>query len=108
MSDKLPMVSAGTAMTVAGPPDLDLRTDQTRSRNDISKRTRPKSQHTSTRRISNRTPGLALHHGPSRAPGIRLGDREPITDGGRVMWGLEQAVGYNSSPEMRRGETGGT
>jgi hypothetical protein len=43
-------------------------------------------------------PNLALHHGPFRAPGIRVGDREPITDGGRVMWGLERTVDYNSSP----------
>jgi hypothetical protein len=40
--------------------------------------------------------------GPYRAPGIRVGDREPITDGGRVMWGLERAVGYNTSPEVER------
>ena len=42
----------------------------------------------------------ALHRGPYRAPGIRVGDREPITDGGRVMWGLEWAVDYNSSPDI--------
>jgi hypothetical protein len=39
-------------------------------------------------------------NGPSRAPDIRVGDREPITDGGRVMWGLERVVDYNSSPDM--------
>jgi hypothetical protein len=41
--------------------------------------------------------------GPSRAPGNRVGDRDPITDGGRVMCGLERAVDYNSSPVLPRG-----
>ena len=40
--------------------------------------------------------------GPYRAPGIRFGDREPITDGGRVMCGPERAVDYNSSPVIGR------
>jgi hypothetical protein len=42
-------------------------------------------------------------NGPYRALDIRVEGREPITDGGRVMWGLERAVDYNSSPVMRRG-----
>jgi hypothetical protein len=51
------------------------------------------------RRIS--VPGRQrpLDIGPYRAPDNRVGDREPITDGGRVMCGLERAVDYNSSPE---------
>jgi hypothetical protein len=40
--------------------------------------------------------------GPYRAPGIRVGDREPITHGGRVMWGLERAADYNSAPVIGR------
>ena len=39
----------------------------------------------------------------THSPIIASGDREPITDGGRVMWGLERAVDYNSSPDMWRG-----
>jgi hypothetical protein len=39
-----------------------------------------------------------LDFGPYRAPDKRVRDREPITDGGRVMWGHEREVGYNSSP----------
>jgi hypothetical protein len=44
----------------------------------------------------------APHFGPYRAPDNRLGDRDPITDGGRVMCGLERAVDYNSSPVIGR------
>jgi hypothetical protein len=44
--------------------------------------------------------------GPSRAPDTRVGDREPITDSGRVMWGLEPAVDYNSAPDIERVDPG--
>jgi hypothetical protein len=39
---------------------------------------------------------------PNRAPDNRVGDREPITDGGRVMWGPERVVDFNSAPAMQR------
>jgi hypothetical protein len=41
-------------------------------------------------------------NGPYRAHDNRVEGREPITDGGRVMWGLERAVDYDSSPEVQR------
>jgi hypothetical protein len=44
----------------------------------------------------------APDNGPYRALDIRVEGREPITDGGRVMWGLERAVDYDSSPEVQR------
>jgi hypothetical protein len=49
-------------------------------------------------------PQAPLHRGPSGAPDNRVGGREPITDGGRVMWGLEGAADYNSSSVMWRGD----
>jgi hypothetical protein len=59
-------------------------------------RTTRERPHNSPSRITGPLP----HCGPSRAPGNRVGDREPITDDGRVMWGLERAVGYNTSHDM--------
>jgi hypothetical protein len=54
------------------------------------------------RRISVSGRQRPLDFGPYRAPGICVGDREPVTDGGRVMWGLERVVDYNTSPVVQR------
>jgi hypothetical protein len=56
--------------------------------------------HTSARKITGAESCGAQPCGPYRAPDIRLGDRQPTTDGGRVMCGPERAVDYNSSPVM--------
>jgi hypothetical protein len=42
-------------------------------------------------------------YGPTAAPDNRVGDEQPTTDGGRVMWVLERAADYNSSPVIGRG-----
>jgi hypothetical protein len=44
-----------------------------------------------------------LDFGPYRAPHNHLASQRPSTDRDRVMWGLERAVDYNTSPEVLRG-----
>jgi hypothetical protein len=48
--------------------------------------------HTSRPRSNKKPSRCAPHFGPYRAPDNHVGDGQPVTDGGRVMWGLERAV----------------